>query len=89
MAPRRRNMYFLKRSSIVGGVTAISNTIGEVTSNTNRLLKHANDSTLFKSDKNCKFEVCEPCALEIQTQVKFGIVVHHTMGMLDYIKRDV
>ena len=89
MAPHRRNMYFLKGSTIVGGVTAISDMIREVTSDTIRLLEHANDNTLFESAKNCKFEVCEPCALEKQTKVKFGIVVHHTKGMLDYVDNDV
>ena len=83
MTPCRRNMYFFKGSTIVGGVTKISDKIGEVISNTNRLLEHANDNTLFESAKNYKFEVCEPCALEKQTKVKFGTVVLHTKGMLD------
>ena len=48
MATRRRNMYFLKGSTVVGGVA-----IGEVTSNTIRLLEHANDNTWFESAKNC------------------------------------
>ena len=83
MAPRRKNMYFLKGNTVLGGVTAISDPIGEVTSDTNRLLEHANDNTMFESAKNCKFEICEPCALEKQTKVKFGTIVHHTKGMLD------
>ena len=83
IATHQRSMYFLKRSTIVGGVTKISDKIGEVISNTNRLLEHANDNTLFESAKNYKFEVCEPCALEKQTKVKFGTVVLHTKGMLD------
>ena len=83
MAPCQRNMYFFKGSTVVGGVTVISHTIGEVTSNINRLLEHANDNTLFESAKNYKFEVCKPCALEKQTKVKFGTVVLHTKGMLD------
>nr|XP_023922036.1 allergen Fra a 1-like [Quercus suber]POE98440.1 major allergen pru ar 1 [Quercus suber] len=57
-------MYFLKGSTVASGVIAISDTIGEVTSDTNRLLEHANDNTLFESAKNYKFEVCKPCALE-------------------------
>ena len=84
IATRRRNMYFLKGSTIVGGTT-----IGEVTLDTIRLLEHANDNTLFESDKNCKFEVCEPCALEKQTKVKFGTIVHHTKGLLDYVHTNV
>ena len=48
MATRCRNMYFLKGSTVVGGVV-----IGEVTSNTIRLLEHANDNTWFESAKNC------------------------------------
>ena len=83
MAPCRRNMYFLKWSTVVGGVTAISDIVREVTSNINRLLEHANDNTLFESAKNYKFEVCKPCALEKQTKNKFGTVVLHTKGMLD------
>ena len=77
-------MYFLKGSTVVGGVA-----IGEVTSNTIRLLEHANDNTWFESAKNCWFEVCEPCALEKQTKVKFGTIVHHTKGLLDYVYTDV
>ena len=76
-------MYFLKGSTVVGGVTAISDTVREVTSNINRLLEHANDNTLFESAKNYKFEVCKPCALEKQTKVKFGMVVVHTKVMLE------
>ena len=68
MTPCRRNMYFLKGSTVVSGVTAISDIVREVTSNINRLLEHANDNTLFESAKNYKFEVCEPCALEKQTK---------------------
>ena len=82
-------MYFLKGSTVIGGVNAISDTIGEVTSHTIRLLEHANDNTLFESAKNCKFEVCEPCSLKKQTKVKFGTVVRHTKGMLDYIDNNV
>ena len=60
MVTCRRNMYFFKRSTIVGAVT-----IGEVTSDTTRLLEHANDNTLFERAKNCKFEVweCRHCIL--------------------------
>ena len=84
IATRCRNMYFLKGSTIVGGTA-----IGEVTLDTIRLLEHANDNTLFESAKNCKFEVCEPCALEKQTKVKFGTIVHHTKGLLDYVHTNV
>ena len=84
MATRRRNMYFLKGSIVVGGVA-----IGEVTSDTFRHLEHVNDNTLFESAKNCKFEVCEPCALEKQTKVKFGTIVHYTKGLFDYVNTNV
>ena len=84
IATHQRSMYFLKRSTIVGGVT-----IREVTSDTIRLLEHANDNTSFESTKNCKFEVCEPCSLEKQNRVKFVSLVHHTKGMLDYVHSDV
>ena len=52
-------------------------------------MEHANDNTLFESVKNYKFEVCEPCALEKQTKVKFGTMVHHTMGLPDYVHSDI
>ena len=52
-------------------------------------MEHVNNNTLFESAKNCKFEVCEPCALEKQTKVKFGTIVHHTKGLLDYVKTNV
>ena len=84
MATRHRNMYFPKGSTVVGGVA-----IREVTLDTIRHLGHANDSALFESANNCKFEVCEPYALEKQNRVKFGTVVHHTKGILDYVHIDV
>ena len=71
-------MYFLKGSTIVSGVTS-----GEVDSNTIRLLEYAIENTLFESHKYSKFEVCKPC------RVKFGTIVHHTKGMLDYVHSDV
>ena len=82
-------MYFLKGGIVVGIATTISNTNGEVTLDNIRLLEHANDNNLFKSDKNYKFEICEPCALDWQNRVKFVIVVHHTKGMLHYVHTDV
>ena len=77
-------MYFLKGSTIVSGVTN-----GEVDSNTIRLLEYAIENTLFESHKYSKFEVCKPCALEKKIRVKFGTIVHHTKGMLDYVHSDV
>ena len=45
-------MYFLKGGIVVGKATTISNTNGEVTLDNIRILEHANDNNLFKSDKN-------------------------------------
>ena len=45
-------MYFFKGGIVVGKATTISNTNGEVALDNIRLLEHANDNNLFKSDKN-------------------------------------
>ena len=89
MATRRRNMYFLKGSIVESGATTIFDINGEVALDTIRLLEHANDNNLFKSAKNYKFQICGPCALDWQNRVKFGIVVHHTKGMLNYVHTKV
>ena len=86
IATRRRNMYFLKGSTVVDGTTTISNTTREVASNTTRLLGHARENTLNESAKTCKLEFCKSSVLEKQTRIKFG---HHTKGILDFVHKDV
>ena len=44
---------------------------------------------LLKGVKTCKLDFCEHCVLGKQTRVKFGIVVHQTKGILDYVHSDV
>ena len=77
MATRHRNLYFLKGSTVVGGVATVSDIIGELASDTTRLLGHADDSALqrlmeqdlLKDVKTCKFEFCELCILGKQIRV--------------------
>ncbi len=90
MPTRHRNLYFLIGSTVVGGTIIVSDIIGEVASDTTRLLGHANDSALqrfvkqdlLKGVKTCKFEFCELCVLGKQIRVKFDIAVHLTNGTL-------
>ena len=90
MPTRHRNLYFLIRSTVVGGTIIVSDIIGEVASDTTRLLGHANDSALqrfvkqdlLKGVKTHKFEFCELCVLGKQIRVKFDIAVHLTNGTL-------
>ena len=86
IATRRKNMYFLKGSTVVDGATTIFNTTREVASNNRRLLGHASENTLSESAETCKLEFCKPSALEKQTRIKFG---HHTKGILDFVHKDV
>jgi hypothetical protein len=97
MATRHRNLYFLKGSTVVGGAATVSNIIGELASDTTRLLGHADDSALprlvkqdlLKDVKTYKFEFCELCILGKQIRVKLGITVHLINGTLDYVHTDV
>ncbi|GMY31183.1 transposable element gene [Fagus crenata] len=69
MATCHRNLYFLKGSTVVGGAATVFDIIGELASDTTRLLGHADDSALqrlvkqnlLKDLKTCKFEFCELC----------------------------
>lgn len=93
MATHHRNLYFLKGSTVVGGAATVSDIIGELASDTTRLLGHADDSALqrlmeqdlLKDVKTCKFEFCELCILGKQIRVKLGIAVHLINGTLDYV----
>ncbi|GMY16411.1 beta-adaptin-like protein A [Fagus crenata] len=93
MATRHRNLYLLKGSTVVGGAATVSDIIGELASDTTRLLGHADDSALqrlmeqdlLKDVKTCKFEFCELCILGKQIRVKLGIAVHLINGTLDYV----
>uniref|UniRef100_A0A2N9EMQ4 Uncharacterized protein n=1 Tax=Fagus sylvatica TaxID=28930 RepID=A0A2N9EMQ4_FAGSY len=97
MATHHRNLYFVKGSTIVGGAATVFNIIGEFTSDTTRLLGHADDSALqrlvkqdlLKDVKTCKFEFCELCILGKQIRVKLDIAVHLINGMLDYVHTDM
>ena len=44
---------------------------------------------LLKGAKTCKLDFCEQCVLGRQKRVKFGIAIHNTEGILDYIHTDV
>ena len=44
---------------------------------------------LLKGTKACKIEFCEHCVLGKQQRVKFGIAIHNTKGILDYVHSDV
>ena len=86
-AARKRNMYFLDGSTIVGEATTASNITREVASDTTRLwhmrLGHASENALkslikqdlLKGTKACKLKFCEHCVLGKQTRVKFDTAV--------------
>ena len=100
-ATRKRNMYFLDGSTIVGGATTVSDITRDVASDTTRLwhmhLGHASGNALqslvkqglLKGGKTCKLDFCEHCVLGKQTRVKFDTAVHQTKGTLDYVHTDV
>ena len=43
---------------------------------------------LLKGTKTCKLKFCQHCVLGKKTKVKFGIAIHHTKGILDYMHTD-
>ena len=100
-ATRKRNMYFLDGSTIVGGATTTFDITREVASDTTRIwhmrLGHASENAmqslvkqgLLKGAKTYKLEFCEHCVLGKQTRVKFNIAVHQTKSTLDYVHTDV
>ena len=87
-AARKRNMYFLDGSTIVGEATTASSITREVASDTTRIwhmrLRHASENAmqslvkqgLLKGAKTYKLEFCEHCVLGKQTRVKFDTAVH-------------
>ncbi|CAL8995464.1 unnamed protein product, partial [Prunus brigantina] len=97
---RRNNLYFLRGSTILGGAVSPKPPTRDST-NTTRLwhmrLGHAGEKALqglvkqglLKGAKACKLEFREHCVLGKQTRVKFGIAIHHTKGILDYVHTDV
>ncbi|CAL2233267.1 unnamed protein product [Prunus armeniaca] len=44
---------------------------------------------LLKCAKACKLEFCKHCVLGKQTRVKFGITIHHTKDILDYVYTNI
>ena len=86
-ATRKRNMYFLDGSTIVGGATTVSDITRGVALDTTILwymrLGHASENALqslvkqglLKGAKTCKLEFCEHCVLGKQTRVKFDTAV--------------
>ena len=45
--------------------------------------------TLLKSVNSCKLEVFEHCVMGKQIYVKFGLTIHDTKGILNYVHSDV
>ena len=64
-----------------------------ITSLWHRCLGHAGERALFilvkrlllKCAKTRKLEFCEHSVIGKQRRVKFGIVIHNTEGILDYV----
>jgi len=94
------NLYFLDGSTIIG-TTAVSKSLEDDEADNSRLwhmrLGHPGEKALqglvkqglLKGVKTEKHEFCEHCVLGKQTRVKFGIMVHNTKGILDYVHTNV
>eukprot|EP00268_Persea_americana_P012188 TRINITY_DN15115_c1_g1_i1.p1 TRINITY_DN15115_c1_g1~~TRINITY_DN15115_c1_g1_i1.p1 ORF type:complete len:252 (+),score=38.81 TRINITY_DN15115_c1_g1_i1:1859-2614(+) len=97
---RRGNLYFLQWSTIVGAAT-VSNgsneTVADITNLWHMRRRHAGERALqglvkqglLQGTKACKLGFCEHCVFGKQIKVKFGTVIHHSRGTLDYIHSDV
>jgi len=44
---------------------------------------------ILKGATTCNYEFGKCCALDKKTKVKFGITIHHSGGLFDYIHIDV
>ncbi|KAG8502473.1 hypothetical protein CXB51_000399 [Gossypium anomalum] len=96
---RRNNMYFLNGSTVIGSTSTVSakDVDPEATRLWHMRLGRAGEKALqtlakqglLKGANSCKLEFCEHCVLGKQTRVKFGLAIHNTKGILDYIHSDV
>ncbi|GJT62118.1 retrovirus-related pol polyprotein from transposon TNT 1-94 [Tanacetum coccineum] len=93
------NMYHYKGRTVVGNVAAIID--GDRNSEAVKLwhmrLRHAKEKSLnllikqglLKGLSSYKLDLYEHCINEKTTRVKFGITIHKTQGILDYVHSDV
>ncbi|XP_059658414.1 uncharacterized mitochondrial protein AtMg00300-like [Cornus florida] len=97
---RKSNLYFLLGNTVTG-TTTVANSLETDASDTTRFwhvhLRHTGEKalqglvkhSLLKGARTCKLGFCEHCVLGKKTRVKFGTVVDHTKGILNYIHTDV
>ncbi|KAG8484503.1 hypothetical protein CXB51_023752 [Gossypium anomalum] len=53
------------------------------------LLKTLAKQDLLKGANSCKLELCKHCVPGKQTRVKFGLTIHNTKEILDYVHSDI
>ena len=97
---KRNNVYYFLGSTIVR-IAAVAASTDDQGAEATRLwhmrLGHAGekslkllmDQGLLKGARACKLDFCEHCIKGKKTRVKFGIVIHNTEGILDYVHSDV
>ncbi|KAG8492732.1 hypothetical protein CXB51_010465 [Gossypium anomalum] len=95
---RKNNLYYYQGSTVIGAVAATS---GNKELDSMQLwhmkLGHASEKSLqilanqglLKGAKAYKLKFCEHCVLGKQKRVKFGIAIHKTKGILEYVHSDV
>ena len=95
---RRNNLYLYQGRTTVGIAAALTEAdkVAEMSRLWHMRLGHAGEKSLqtlamqglLKGEKTCKLDFCEQCVLGKQKRVKFGIAIHNTEGILDYIHTD-
>ena len=96
---KRNNLYLYQGSTAVGTIAAVSEAdkVAEMSRLWHMRLGHAGEKSLqtlamqglLKGAKTCKLDFCEQCVLGKQKRGKFGIAIHYTEGILDYIHTDI
>ena len=94
---RDKNLYYLKGSTVTSALVAAVDFDEDATRLWHMRLDHTGEKSmqalakqsLLKGAKTCKLEFCEYCVFSKKTKRKFGTVIHHTNGILDYMHTDV
>jgi len=89
---RHNNLYHLKGNTVTGQVVTSINS-DDCTRLWHMRLEHTGkmslqaltNQDLLKVAKTCRLEFCEQCVIGKKTKVKFGIVIHCTERILNYV----
>jgi len=94
---RDSNLYYLKGSTVTGALAAAVDSDEDATRLRHIRLDQAGEKSmqalakqgLLKGAKTYKLKFCEHSVLGKKTNVKFGITIHYTKGILDYVHTNV